>query len=76
MKTPNGVEYTVSYGEPWRTGTGYEQQDPGDYACAADGSITICDEQVPDAVIMERIVLCINYCAGLSNEELLSGRKG
>ena len=76
MITPNGVEYSISYGEPWKTGTGYEQSDPGDYLYDSNGHIIACYEVSPDATQMERIALCVNYCAGLSNEELANGRKG
>jgi hypothetical protein len=70
MKTNSGVEFSISYYEPWTTGQHYEQQDPGDYACNSKGNITISEDTLPDKMTMERIVLCINYCQGKSNEEL------
>lgn len=71
--------------EPWKYMNEYE--DPADLEKSKGdqiifdaneemvmGACSCCDAVNARPVDMIRIVLCVNYCAGLSNEELQRGR--
>lgn len=57
--------------EPWVVGHGYEQSKPGIYIAASRGIGTVVcstDKELREQDA-ERIVTCVNACAGLHNPE-------
>ena len=53
--------------EPWVTGEGYEQADPGIYIHAANGLIVLSDDVPLTKEVAARIVACVNAMAGKSD---------
>lgn len=56
--------------EPWKTGAGYEQQEPGVYIYGGDGLIVSSEDTEITEANARRIVACVNACAGISTEQL------